>query len=118
FEQIAAHAEGRMGTRARVLLGRALLALPDREKPAERALQQAVKDDPDHVEAHYLLGTLYRRRGLPTRATAMFRRALPPAPPRRPRDSPPPPPRSLRHWSPHPPPPPGPPPPRRSSRNR
>jgi tetratricopeptide (TPR) repeat protein len=76
FEQIVGGAEGRMRTRARVLLGRALLALPDREKPAEKALQEAVKDDPDHVEAHYLLGTLYRRRGLPTRARSMFRRAL------------------------------------------
>ena len=76
FEAAATGGEGRMRTRARVLLGRALLQLPDREKAAEKELQAAVHDDPDHVEAHYLLGTLYRRRGLATRAASMFRRAL------------------------------------------
>jgi len=65
-----------MRIRARVLLGRALLQIPDREKAAEKELLAAVKDDPVHVEAHYLLGTLYRRRGLSTRAASMFRRAL------------------------------------------
>ena len=35
-----------------------------------------MREDADQVEAHYLLGTLYRRRGLAARATAMFRRAL------------------------------------------
>jgi tetratricopeptide (TPR) repeat protein len=43
---------------------------------AEKELLAAAKDDPAHVEAHYLLGTLYRRRGLGTRAASMFRRAL------------------------------------------
>jgi tetratricopeptide (TPR) repeat protein len=76
FEEVARDATGRMRTRARVLLARALLQLPDREKPAEKALQEAVADDPQHVEAHYLLGTLYRRRGLATRAASSFRRAL------------------------------------------
>jgi len=65
-----------MRIRARVLLARALLQIPDREKAAEKELLAAVKDDPAHVEAHYLLGTLYRRRGLSTRAASMFRRAL------------------------------------------
>jgi tetratricopeptide (TPR) repeat protein len=76
FESVANGADGRMRTRARVLLGRALLQLPDREKAAEKHLLAAAKDDPAHVEAHYLLGTLYRRRGLGTRAASMFRRAL------------------------------------------
>jgi tetratricopeptide (TPR) repeat protein len=76
FEAAANGAEGRMRTRARVLLGRALLQVPDREKAAEKELLAAVRDDPAHVEAHYLLGTLYRRRGLGTRAASMFRRAL------------------------------------------
>ncbi|HET6900055.1 MAG TPA: tetratricopeptide repeat protein, partial [Vicinamibacteria bacterium] len=76
FEAAAKGAEGRMRIRARVLLGRALLQIPDREKSAEKELLAAVKDDPVHVEAHYLLGTLYRRRGLATRAASMFRRAL------------------------------------------
>jgi tetratricopeptide (TPR) repeat protein len=76
FEAAATGGEGRMRTRARVLLGRALLQLPDREKAAEKELQAALRDDSAHVEAHYLLGTLYRRRGLATRAASMFRRAL------------------------------------------
>lgn len=76
FQAVATGAEGRMRTRARVLLGRAWLQHPDREKAAEKELQTAVREDAAHVEAHYLLGTLYRRRGLAARATAMFRRAL------------------------------------------
>jgi tetratricopeptide (TPR) repeat protein len=76
FEAAANGGEGRMRVRARVLLGRALLQIPDREKAAEKELLAAAKDDPAHVEAHYLLGTLYRRRGLGTRAASMFRRAL------------------------------------------
>jgi tetratricopeptide (TPR) repeat protein len=76
FEAAANGGEGRMRVRARVLLGRALLQIPDREKAAEKELLAAAKDDPTHVEAHYLLGTLYRRRGLGTRAASMFRRAL------------------------------------------
>jgi len=76
FEAAAKGAQGRMRVRARVLLGRALLQFPDREKEAEKELLAAIKADSAHVEAHYLLGTLYRRRGLGTRAASMFRRAL------------------------------------------
>src|SRR5262245_21269354 len=68
FEQVVEGASGRMRTRARVLLGRAHLLHPERERVAEKELLEAVKEDPAHVEAHYLLGTLYRRRGLSTRA--------------------------------------------------
>src|SRR5262249_39558844 len=76
FEQVVEGASGRMRTRARVLLGRAHLLHPERERVAEKELLEAVKEDPAHVEAHYLLGTLYRRRGPSTPAAPMFRRAL------------------------------------------
>jgi tetratricopeptide (TPR) repeat protein len=76
FEAAATGAQGRMRVRARVLLARALLHHPEKEKVAEKELQAALREDPEHVEAHFLLGSLYRRRGLSVRATAMLRRAL------------------------------------------
>lgn len=76
FEAVVGGAQGRMRTRGRVLLGKALLEYPDRDKAAEKELLEAVREDPVHVQAHYLLGTLFRRQGRPARAAAMFRRAL------------------------------------------
>jgi tetratricopeptide (TPR) repeat protein len=76
FEAVVQGAQGRIRTRARVLLGKALLEYKDRDKAAEKELLAAVREDPAHVQGHYLLGTLYRRLGRPARAAAMFRRAL------------------------------------------
>ena len=35
-----------------------------------------MKEDPQNAEAYYLLGTIYKDRGLRTRAAGMLRRAL------------------------------------------
>jgi tetratricopeptide (TPR) repeat protein len=76
LEEAMALSSGRLRTRARLLLSRALLKYPDREKQAEKELQAVVQEDPSQADAHYLLGALYKRRGLANRAAAMLNRAL------------------------------------------
>jgi tetratricopeptide (TPR) repeat protein len=68
--------QGRLQRRARVALARCLLKYPDRVKDAEKHLRLVIEQDPEHADAHYLLGVLYRQMQLPARAGAMLRRAL------------------------------------------
>ncbi len=76
LEEAIGLCSGRLRVRARVLLARALLKYPDREKQAEKELLAAVQEDGAHADAHYLLGRLYKGRGYGARASAMLRRAL------------------------------------------
>jgi len=62
--------------RARMVLARALLKNPNWTREAEQILQDAVREDPKAAPAFQVLGTLYRDRGLPTRAASMFRRVV------------------------------------------
>jgi tetratricopeptide (TPR) repeat protein len=62
--------------RARILLARAYAKNPNWLRRAEEQLQEVVRTDPAHVEAHYQLGLLYKAQGLAARAQAMFRRVL------------------------------------------
>jgi len=61
---------------ARVLLARAYLKKPDGIKPAEKELIECLKENPGDVDAHFLLGTVYKRVGLAARARTMFRKVL------------------------------------------
>ncbi len=45
-------------------------------KRAEEQLYELLKKDPKHVEAHFMLGTLYKAGGLKTRSQSMFRKVL------------------------------------------
>ena len=65
-----------MQIRARLVLAKAYLKNPKWVKRAEETLLGIVHDDAQNVEAHYLLGTIYRDRGLKSRATTMFRKVL------------------------------------------
>jgi tetratricopeptide (TPR) repeat protein len=67
---------GSQRQRARVVLARALVKNPNWLHQAEEVLQAVVQDEPTHQEAHFELGTLYRERGLKSRAAASFRRVL------------------------------------------
>jgi len=67
---------GKIQLRARLVLSKAYLKNPKWVKRAEETLQSLVHDDPQNVEAYYLLGTIYRDTGLKSRATSMFRRVL------------------------------------------
>jgi curved DNA-binding protein CbpA len=62
--------------RGRILLARAYAKNPNWLRKAEDQLQDVVRTDPAHVEAHYQLGLLYKAQGLTARAQAMFRRVL------------------------------------------
>jgi tetratricopeptide (TPR) repeat protein len=68
--------EGDLRRRVRRLLAEALLADPRSEKRGESQLHILVAETPDDVEAYFMLGNVYRRRGLRSRADVMFRRVL------------------------------------------
>ena len=67
---------GAQRQRARVILARALIKNPNWVHQAEEVLQAVVHDEPNHLEAHFELGSLYKERGLKSRALASFRRVL------------------------------------------
>jgi tetratricopeptide (TPR) repeat protein len=67
---------GAQRQRARVILARALVKNPNWIHQAEEVLQAVVHDEPNHQEAHFELGSLYKERGLKSRALASFRRVL------------------------------------------
>jgi tetratricopeptide (TPR) repeat protein len=69
-------AEGRLRLRARLLLARAFLKHPEKEREAEKELQAVLEADPEHLDAHFHLGTIYKRRGWKSRASSMFRKVL------------------------------------------
>lgn len=62
--------------KVRLLLARAYAKNPNWVKRAEEELQKVVRDEPGSAEAYMQLGGIYKRGGLKTRATAMFRKAL------------------------------------------
>lgn len=68
--------EGKVQLRARVLLAKSYLKNPNWLKRAEETLLAVVHDDAQNVEAHFLLATIYRDRGLKSRATSSFKRVL------------------------------------------
>jgi Tfp pilus assembly protein PilF len=68
--------EGRLQRRARVLMARCFLKYPDRVKDAEKQLRLVIDQDPNHSDAYYHLGSVYRHGGLNARARAMFKKTL------------------------------------------
>jgi curved DNA-binding protein CbpA len=68
--------EGRNLTRARVALGRSYAKNPNWAKQAETILKTAIASEPKGAEAHFVLGELYARQGLRSRAASAFRRVL------------------------------------------
>ena len=76
LETVVDLVEGDLRRRVRRLLAEALLADPRSEKRGESQLHILAAESPDDVEAYFLLGNVYKRRGLRSRADAMFRRVL------------------------------------------
>jgi tetratricopeptide (TPR) repeat protein len=64
----------------RLLLAQAIAKNPKWQKRAETILLSLVEENPGLVEAHVVLGTLYRASGMNGRAESAFRRALAIAP--------------------------------------
>lgn len=67
---------GRQQRRAQVLLARAYVRNPKWARRAEELLLSVVSADPASVDAYLTLGSLYKTRGLQSRATTMFRKVL------------------------------------------
>ncbi|HEY6554577.1 MAG TPA: DUF4388 domain-containing protein [Vicinamibacteria bacterium] len=76
LESVVDLVEGDLRRRVRRLLAEALLADPRSEKRGESQLHILAAESPDDVEAYFMLGHVYKRRGLRSRADAMFRRVL------------------------------------------
>ena len=76
LEPALAGAEGKTKQRVRILLAKAYLKNPKWIKRAEEQLQAAVKEDPKSVEAHFVLGGLYKANGLKSRALHEFQRVV------------------------------------------
>jgi curved DNA-binding protein CbpA len=74
-EEALAAARGRARRRCRVLRAEAHLRSGAR-RTAEDELKAALEEDPGNVEAHVLLGSIYKSGGAHTLAAAAFRRAL------------------------------------------
>jgi curved DNA-binding protein CbpA len=76
FGEVVPLADGRLKAQARLFMAKAYLRYPEREREAEHELLEVTQAQPDNFEPFYLLGSFYQRKGLSTRAEAMFRRVL------------------------------------------
>lgn len=76
LEPVLDKIQGKVQIRGRLILAKAVMKNPKWVKRGEETLQGIVHDDPQNVEAHFLLGGIYRDMGLRARATAMFRKVL------------------------------------------
>ncbi|HEY7515082.1 MAG TPA: DUF4388 domain-containing protein, partial [Vicinamibacteria bacterium] len=68
--------EGADRLKARILIARAQMRNPNWTRRAEEALQAILHEQPRAVDVCLALGQLYREKGLPARALAMYRRVL------------------------------------------
>jgi len=69
-------AQGKPKNKVRVLLAKAYLKNPKWIKRAEEQLQTVLKEEAANVDAHFLLGTIYKTGGLRSRAMHAFQRVL------------------------------------------
>lgn len=76
LEPAVSKTQGKVRNKARVLLARAYLKNPKWIKRAEEQLQTVVREEAANVDAHFLLGTLYRAGGLKSRAIHAFQKVL------------------------------------------
>lgn len=76
LEPALRNAEKKLGLKGRVLLAKAYFKNPKWVKRAEEQLQTVIKEEPNHVEAHFVLGGVYKTSGLKSRALHEFQRVL------------------------------------------
>lgn len=76
LEVVINKAEGEIKQLARFRLAEAHLRQPNGAREAEAQLRALVREDPRNAEAVFTLGTLYKKQGLASRASAMFERVL------------------------------------------
>jgi len=66
----------KMIARGYIALAKSRLKNPKWVKDAENTLKELLRVDPKHVEAHFMLGSIYKAGGLKARSEAMFRKVL------------------------------------------
>lgn len=76
LETLLPRATGRGRQNARLLLACIYGRRSEDVRKAEAALQSVLDDDPNHAEAWYALGLLYRKNGVSGKSAACFRRVL------------------------------------------
>lgn len=76
LEPAISRVQGKMKQKGRILLARAYAKNPNWVKQGEELLLTVIQEDPKNVEAHVVLGGIYRIGGLRNRAFTMLRRAL------------------------------------------
>ncbi len=62
--------------RGHIAMAKAKVKNPKWVKDAERTLQELLRIDPKHVEAHFMLGMIYKAGGLKARSESMLRKVL------------------------------------------
>jgi hypothetical protein len=62
--------------RGHIALAKSRLKNPRWVKDAENTLKELLRIDPKHVEAHFMLGSIYKAGGLKARSESMFRKVL------------------------------------------
>jgi curved DNA-binding protein CbpA len=68
--------EGRVRSRARVILARCFLKNPHWVRRGEELLLDVTRDDPKYADAWYSLALVYKERGLKARAVSMLHKVL------------------------------------------
>jgi tetratricopeptide (TPR) repeat protein len=76
LEGLLGRAEGKALARVRVLLAQCYLKNPNWVRRAEEQAQLVLAKDSNHVDANYLLGTIYKNGGLKTRALTYLRKVV------------------------------------------
>jgi tetratricopeptide (TPR) repeat protein len=76
LEPLVPKAQGKTKNKVRVLLARSYMKNPKWIKRAEEQLQTVVREEATNVDAHFLLGTLYKGSGLKSRAIHAFEKVL------------------------------------------
>lgn len=76
LESVLDKVQGKVQIRGRLVLAKSYLKNPKWVKRSEETLLGIVHDDAQNVEAYYLLGMIYRDRGLKSRTTTMLRKVL------------------------------------------
>jgi DnaJ domain/Domain of unknown function (DUF4388)/Tetratricopeptide repeat len=76
LEPAILRAEGQDRQEGRLLLARAYMKNVNWVKQGEELLLSLLGEEPANVEAHLLLGQIYRERGLKARATSILRKAV------------------------------------------
>jgi hypothetical protein len=76
LEEAVPMVQGKPRHKARVLLAQCYIKNPHWVKQGEELLKAVVRDDPQDVDAYFILGTIYKGTGLKSRADTMFRKVL------------------------------------------